>query len=196
MIWDGTNGIAKRVGGGEVADLVIIAAPSLDRLIAEGKLVSGSRTDVVKSGVGVAVRAGLPKPDISSGEAVKRAVLAANTVAYSSGPSGAYVAEMLKKMGIADQIKGKVKQPPPGSPVGELLARGEADLGFQQVSELVHFKGIDYVGPLPPDVQNMTIYAAGLHTAASAPDAARALVKSLTSPQAGPIFRRAGLEPG
>jgi molybdate transport system substrate-binding protein len=89
MIWDGTNGIAKRVGGGEVADLVIIAAPSLDRLIAEGKLVSGSRTDVVKSGVGVAVRAGLPKPDISSGEAVKRAVLAANTVAYSSGPSGA-----------------------------------------------------------------------------------------------------------
>jgi molybdate transport system substrate-binding protein len=103
---------------------------------------------------------------------------------------------MLKKMGIADQIKGKVKQPPPGSPVGELLARGEADLGFQQVSELVHFKGIDYVGPLPPDVQNMTIYAAGLHQAASAPDAPRALVKSLTSPQAGPIFRRAGLEPG
>jgi molybdate transport system substrate-binding protein len=123
-IWSGTEGVPKRVSGGEVVDIVIIAAPNIDKLILEGKLVSGSRADFAKSGVGIAVRTGLPRPDISSGEAVKRAVLGANSVAYSSGPSGFYIADLLKKMGIADQIKGKVKQPPSGVQVGELVARG------------------------------------------------------------------------
>ena len=195
-IWGGTEGVTKRISGGEVVDIVIIAAPNIDRLIAEGKLVSGSRADFAKSGVGVAVRTGLPKPDVSSAEAVKRAVLAANSVAYSSGPSGFYVADLFKRMGITDQIKDKVKQPASGVQVGELVARGEADLGFQQISELLHVKGIDYLGPLPPEIQNMTIYSAGLHTAAPAPDAARALVKSLTSPQAGPVLKKIGMEPG
>ena len=195
-IWGGTEGVTKRISGGEVVDIAIIAAPNIDRLIAEGKLVSGSRTDFAKSGVGVAVRTGLPKPDVSSAEAVKRAVLAANSVAYSSGPSGFYVADLFKRMGITDQIKDKVKQPASGVQVGELVARGEADLGFQQISELLHVKGIDYLGPLPPEIQNMTIYSAGLHTAAPAPDAARALVKSLTSPQAGPVLKKIGMEPG
>jgi molybdate transport system substrate-binding protein len=151
-VWGGTEAIAKRVGDGEVVDIVIIAASNIDKLIAEGKLVAGGRADFAKSGVGIAVRSGLPKPDISSGDAVKRAVLAAQSVAYSSGPSGFYIADMFTKMGISDQIKGKVTQPASGVQVGELLARGEADLGFQQVSELVHVKGIDYLGPLPADI--------------------------------------------
>jgi molybdate transport system substrate-binding protein len=179
-----------------VADVVLIAAPNIDRLISEGRLVAGSRVDVARSGIGVAVRAGLPKPDISSGEAVKQAVLAAKSVAYSSGPSGFYLADLFKKMGIADQIKDKVRQTPSGVQVGELVARGEADLGFQQVSELLHLKGIHYLGPLPADIQHITVFSAGLHTAATAPDAAKQLVKFLTAPEAGAIIRKTGMEPG
>lgn len=195
-IWAGTEAITKRISGGEVVDIVLIAAPNIDKLISEGRLVAGSRADVAKSGIGVAVRAGLPKPDISSGEAVKKAVLAAKSVAYSSGPSGFYLAELFKRMGIADQIKDKVKQTPSGVQVGEVVARGEADLGFQQVSELVHLKGIDYLGPLPADIQHITVFSAGLHTAATAPDAAKALIKFLTGPEAAPIIRKSGMEPG
>ncbi len=195
-IWAGTESITKRISGGEVVDIVIMAARNIDKLISEGKLVAGSRTDIAKSGVGIAVRTGLPRPDISSSEAVKKAVLAAKSVAYSSGPSGFYVADLFKKMGIADQMKEKVKQTPSGVQVGEVVARGEADLGFQQVSELLHVKGIDYLGPLPADIQHITVFSAGLHTAATAPDAAKALMKFLTSPEAGAIIRKTGLEPG
>ncbi len=195
-IWAGTEAITRRISGGEVVDIVLIAAPNIDKLISEGRLVAGSRADVAKSGIGVAVRTGLPKPDISSGEAVKKAVLAAKSVAYSSGPSGFYLADLFKKMGIADQIKDKVKQTPSGVQVGEVVARGEADLGFQQVSELLHLKGIHYLGPLPADIQHVTVFSAGLHTAAAEPDAAKALVKFLTAPEAGPIIRKTGMEPG
>src|SRR6266540_4458415 len=163
-IWAGTEAITKRISGGEVVDIVLIAAPNIQKLISEGRLVAGSRADVAKSGIGVAVRAGLPKPDISSGEAVKKAVLAAKSVAYSSGPSGFYLADLFKKMGIADQIEDKVKQTPSGVQVGEVVARGEADLGFQQMSELLRLKGIDYLGPLPADIQHITVFSAGLHT--------------------------------
>ena len=195
-IWDGTENITKRINGGEVVDIVILAAPNIEKLVLEGKLVAGSRTDIAKSGVGIAVRSGLPKPDISSSEAVKKAVLTAKSVAYSSGPSGFYVADLFKKMGIADQIKEKVKQTPSGVQVGELLARGEADLGFQQVSELLHVKGIEYLGPLPADIQYITVFSAGLHKAATAPDAAKALMKFLTSSEAAPFIRKTGMEPG
>lgn len=195
-IWGGTESVAKRISGGEAVDIVIIAAPNIDKLILEGKLVVGSRADFARSGVGVAVRSGLPKPDISSGEAVKMAVLAAKSVAYSSGPSGFYLADLFKEMGIADQIKDKVRQPASGVQVGELVARGEADLGFQQVSELLHVKGIDYLGPLPAGIQNVTVFSAGLHTAAAAPDAAKALVKFLTAPEAAPIIKKTGMDPG
>jgi len=195
-IWAGTEAITKRISGGEVADIVLIAAPNIDKLISEGRLVAGSRVDVARSGIGVAVRAGLPKPDISSGDAVKQAVLAAKSVAYSSGPSGFYLADLFKKMGIADQIKDKVKQTPSGVQVGEIVGRGEADLGFQQVSELLHLKGIHYLGPLSADIQHITVFSAGLHTAATAPEAARALVKFLTAPEAAPIIRKTGMEPG
>ena len=195
-IWAGTEAITKRISGGEVVDVVLIAAPNIDQLISEGRLVAGSRADVAKSCIGVAVRAGLPKPDISSGEALKKAVLAAKSVAYSSGPSGYYLADLFKKMGIADQIKDKVKQTPSGVQVGEVVARGEADLGFQQVSELLHRKGIDYLGPLPAEIQHITVFSAGLHSAATAPDAAKALITFLTGPEAGPIIRKSGKEPG
>jgi molybdate transport system substrate-binding protein len=195
-IWGGTESIAKRVSDGEVVDIVIIAAPNIDKLILAGKVVAGSRVDFARIGIGVAVRSGLPKPDISSGEAVKRAVLEAKSVAYSSGPSGFYLADLFKKMGIADQINDKVKQPASGVQIGELVARGEADLGFQQVSELLHVKGIDYLGPLPADIQYITVFSAGLHTAAPAPETAKALMKFLTAPAASPIIKKIGMEPG
>jgi molybdate transport system substrate-binding protein len=195
-IWGGSENIAKRVGDGEVADLVFSTASNIDKLILAGKLVAGSRADFAKSSVGVAVRSGLPKPDISSGEAVRKAVLSAKSVAYSSGASGFYLAELFKKMGIADQIKDKLVQVQSGVQIGELVARGEADLGFQQVSELVHVKGIDYLGPLPSDIQNITVFSAGLHAAAPAPEAAKALVKFLTASEAGPAIKKTGLEPG
>jgi molybdate transport system substrate-binding protein len=194
--WSGTEGIAKRIMGGEVADVVLVGSASIDRLIQEGKVVPGSRASVAKVGVGVAVRAGLPKPDISSADGVRKAVLDAKSVAYSSGPSGQYIAELFKRLGIAEQVSDKLKVPPSNVPVSEVLARGEADLGFQQISELLNVNGIDYLGPLPSELQNMTVYFAGLHSAAPAPDAAKALIKSLTAPESGPIIKRSGMEPG
>ena len=195
LVWGGTEAITKRISDGEAADIVLIAAPNIQRLIAQGALREGSRADFARVGVGVAVRAGLLKPDISSAEAVKNAVVAAKSVAYSTGPSGFYIAEMFKKMGIADQITDKVKQPASGVQIAEMLARGDADLGFQQVSELLHAKGIDYLGPLPADIQNITIYAAGLHNGSAAPWAANALIDFLTGPTATASIKKIGLDP-
>lgn len=194
--WAGTEAITKRIGDGEAADIVVIAAPNLDKLIADGKLIAGSRVDFAKVGVGIAVRSGLPKPDISSADAIRKAVLDAKSVMYSTGPSGFYIAELFKKLGIADQVKDKIKQPPSGAQVGELIARGESDLGFQQVTELLHVPGIDYLGPLPADIQNITVYSTGLHSATKEQDAAKALVKYLTGPHAAPVIRKTGMEPG
>jgi molybdate transport system substrate-binding protein len=194
-IWGGTEAIARKIRNGEVFDVVIVAAPAIDELTQEGKIVQGSRTDFARSGVGVAVRTGLPRPDISSAQALRQAVLNANSVAYSSGPSGYYLADLFRKLGIADQIRDKVRQPGSGVQVGEIIARGEADLGFQQISELMHVKGIDYLGPLPAEIQHMTVYAAGLHSEASAPDAARALMRLLTAPESASVIRKTGMEP-
>jgi molybdate transport system substrate-binding protein len=196
LAWGGNEDLVKRVRAGEMADLVIMARANIDKLVADGKLVAGSAADIAKSGVGVAVRAGLPKPDLSSADTVKAAVLTAKSVAYSSGPSGHYVAELFMKMGIADQIKDKVKQTPSGVQVGDIMARGEADLGFQQVSELIHVKGIDYVGPLPAEIQVVTVFSAGLHTGAANPAAAKALVDNLMRPEAAAVIRWQGMEPG
>ena len=195
-VWSGTAGVTQKISGGEVVDVVIVGAANIDKLIQEGKLLAGSRVYFAKSGVGIAVREGLTKPDISSAEAVKKAVLEAKSIAYSSGPSGLYIAELFKRMGIAEQVKDKLKLPPSNVLVGEVLARGEADLGFQQVSDLLHVKGIVYVGPLPAEIQNTTVYATGLHTKAPAPEAAKALVKFLTAPAARPVITKAGMDPG
>jgi molybdate transport system substrate-binding protein len=195
IAWGGSESVAKRVSDGEIFDVVMTSAPNLDRLIGQGKLLSATRSDVAKTGVGIAVRAGAPKPDVSTPDALKKAVLEAKSVAYSTGPSGFYLVELFKKMGIAEQIKDKVKQPPSGTQIAEMVARGEADLGFQQVSELVHAKGIAYLGPLPAEIQNITVYAAAAHANAASPDAAKALIAFLTAPSAAEPIRKMGLEP-
>jgi molybdate transport system substrate-binding protein len=187
--------IMTRIRGGETVDLVIMAGASIDQLIKDGKIVPGSRTDLARSGIGVAVRAGAPKPDIGSAEALKRALLGAQSVAYSTGPSGVYLAGLFQRMGIADELKPKIRQVK-GEPVGAVVARGDAEIGFQQVSELLPVAGIDFLGPLPADIQEMTVFSAGLHVAAKEPEAAKALVKFLTAPAAQPLIRKTGMEPG
>jgi molybdate transport system substrate-binding protein len=191
-LWVPSVQMMSRLKGGETVDLVILSAASLDELMKAG--IIATRYDLAKSGVGVAVRAGAPKPDISSGEALKRAVLAAKSIVYSTGPSGIYLAGLFQHMGIAEQVKPKLKQVQ-GEPAGASVARGEAEIGFQQVSELLPVPGIDLVGPLPPDVQQITTFSAGLHVGAKEPDAARALVKFLTAPAAAPVIRKKGMEP-
>jgi len=187
--------IMKRMAAGETCDLVIMSGPQIDQLIAQGKLKAGSRVDLVRSGIGVAVRAGAPRPDISSAEAIKRALLAAKSIAYSSGPSGVYLANLFAKMGIAEALKAKVNPVPPGVPAGSLVARGEAEIGFQQISELLPVAGIDLIGPLPADIQEITVFSGGIHAAATQPDAARALMTFITSPAAVPVIKKKGLDP-
>jgi len=191
-LWVPSVQMMNRLKGGETVDLVILSAAALEDLRKAG--IVSERTDLAKSGIGVAVKAGALKPDISSGEALKRAVLAAKGIAYSTGPSGIYLIKLFDCMGIAEQIKSRVKQVQ-GVPAGSVVACGEAELAFQQVSELLPVPGIDLVGPLPPDVQEITVFSAGLHAKAPHPDAARALVKHLTSPAAAPVIRKKGMEP-
>lgn len=194
--WGGVTEVAKRVADGETADIVILPIAQIDDLIARGKLVKASRVVVAKSGVGVAVRKGMPKIDISSGEALRKALLAAKSIAYSTGPSGAHMADLIRKWGIAGQLKGKIIISPADTPVGIVVARGGADIGFQQVSELVHVQGIDDLGPLPADIQETTVFAAALHKHARSPDAARALIKFLSAPAAAAVIKNAGMDPG
>ena len=194
-IWAGGVDIVKRMKAGEVVDLVLLARPAVDELVRAGKLAADGRVDLARSGVGVAVRAGAPKPDISSAESLKRALLAAKSIAYSTGPSGAHIAALIERMGIGDAVKSKVLQTMPGNPVGYLVARGEAEIGFQQVSELLPIVGIDFLGPLPAEVQEITVFSGGLHAGASSPAAARALMKFLSAPAAAAVLRKKGMEP-
>lgn len=193
-LWVPSVQMMSRLKGGEMVDLVIMSAASLDELTEHGMIDPANRFNLAKSGVGVAVKAGASRPDISSGEALKRTVLAAKSIVYSTGPSGIYLASLFQRMGIADQIQHKIKQVQ-GEPAGASVARGEAEIGFQQVSELLPVPGIDLIGPLPADVQQITVFSAGLHVAAKQPDAARALVRFLTAPAAAPVIRKKGLEP-
>lgn len=193
--WVGMVDIRKRLAAGEVVDLVSATGSLIDELMQSGSLVPGSRTDLARSKTTVAVRKGAAKPDISSGDAVKRALLAAKTVGYSSGPSGEYLIKLFERMGIAAELKGKTTQTPPGVPVGGLIEKGEVELGFQQMSELLPFKGLDIVGPLPADIELITTFALGLHARAKEPEAARALMKFLTSKEAAPVLREKGMEP-
>jgi molybdate transport system substrate-binding protein len=194
VTWAGTVDIKKKIAAGEIFDLVIVALPELDAFIKDGKFVAGSKVDLVKSSVGVAVKAGAPKPDLKSGDDLKAALLSAKSVGYSTGPSGVYIQNLVAKMGIADQVKAKAKVTPPGVPVATLIRSGEADIGFQQVSELIHEAGIDFVGPIPADVQNITVFSSGVPTGAKAQVEARALQKFLTAPAAAPVIKKHGLE--
>jgi molybdate transport system substrate-binding protein len=198
IVWSSAVGLPKLVEGGEKADLAILPAAGVDELIKKGFLVAGSRVALARSLIGVAIRPGAPRPDLSSGEGLKKSLLASKSIVLSGGTSSFYLKDLFRKMGIEEQIKSKLRQygPGGGENVGIVLARGDGDIGFQQVSEFVDAKGIDYVGPLPPDIQQVTVFSAGLFRSAPAPQAARALVKFLTSPQAAPILRKHGLEPG
>lgn len=193
--WAGTVDIKKKMAAGEVFDVVIVAAPEVDAFIQQGKIAAGSRIDLLKSGVGVAVRAGAPRPDLKSGDSLKTALLAAKSIGHSTGPSGVYLTKLFERMGIADQIKSKVKVTTPGTRVGTLVANGDAEIGFQQISELIHESGIDYIGPLPADVQTITVFSSGIPSSAKEPDAAKAFVKFLKSPAVAPVIKKNGMDP-
>jgi molybdate transport system substrate-binding protein len=194
--WGGVNAVAKRVADGEIADVVMLPAPQIDDLIKLGKLVAETRVNVATSGVGVAIRAGAPKLDVSSSDGIRKALLAAKTIAYSAGPSGVHMERLIAKWGLTEQLKAKIVPPIPDVPIGEMVARGDAEIGFQQVSELLPVKRIDYLGPLPADIQEVTVFSAAVHKAAGPADAARTLLKYLTAPEAAPIIRNTGMEPG
>jgi molybdate transport system substrate-binding protein len=194
-VWAGSVDIKRRMEAGESFDLVIMPGAFIDDLIKLGKVLPGSRVDLAKSGIGVAVRAGANKPDISSSDALKQALRAARSIAYSTSASGIYLAELFQRMGLADELKPKIKQSPPGVPVGEMVARGDAEIGFQQVSELLPVAGIAYLGPLPQEVQHFTVFSAGRHIGSRQPDGAKALIDFIRSPSAHPIIRKSGMEP-
>jgi molybdate transport system substrate-binding protein len=186
--------VARRVQAGEPVDVVVLASNAIDTLLAEGQLVPGSRVDLARSGVAVAVRAGAPRPDISSEEAVKQAVLASTSLSYSTGPSGVYLEKVFERWGILERIRSRVVVPPPGTPVATMVARSSAELGFQQLSELLNQPGIDVVGPLPPALQILTIFSGGIAAVCARPDAARALLDYMASPAAASVKQRHGME--
>ncbi len=189
------NAIPIRLERGEAIDVVIMAGPALDDLIKQGKVRAGSRVDLVESYIGMAVKAGAPKPDISTVDALKRTLLAAKSIAYSDSASGVYLStELFPKLGISDQIKAKSRKIE-ADPVGGVVATGEFEIGFQQISELRPVKGIDIVGPLPPGAQRVTVFAAGIPASAAHPESARALIEWLASPAAYAAIQRSGLQP-
>lgn len=185
---------ARRVQAGERFDVVALASNAIEQLLGEGHLVQGSRIDMVRSGVAMAVKAGAPHPDVGSEEALKQAVLAAPTLGYSTGPSGVQLARLFERWGIADQIRDRIVTAPPGVPVGSLVARGEVALGFQQLSELMSLPGIDVLGSMPEPVQIVTTFSAARGVHAATPAAADALLAYLASPATRDIKRRHGMD--
>jgi len=192
--WVPTVDLIARLKGGEAADLVFMTSRAIDELIALGRIRADSRVELLRSGVGMAVRAGAPRPDIGTAELFKQAMLSARSICYSTGPSGVYMVELFRRMGIADTISARVKQVK-GTPVGALIASGEAEVGFQQVSELKPIAGIDIVGPLPDEIQEITSFSIATTVGASAPEGGRALAQYLKSPAAIPVMKKWGLEP-
>jgi predicted neuraminidase/ABC-type molybdate transport system substrate-binding protein len=189
------DAIPNRLRRGDPIDVVILAASALDGLIADGKVAPGSRLDLVRSSIGMAVRSGAPKPDISTLEAFTKTVMAARSIAFSSSASGVYFfSELFPRLGITDAIRAKSRMVDSG-PAGALVARGEAEIAFQQISELLPVAGIDYVGPLPKEAQRVTVFAAGIVVGARASAAATALLEFLASPAADGAIRKSGLEP-
>jgi molybdate transport system substrate-binding protein len=189
------NAIPVRLARGEPADVLIMVGYALDDLARQGKVVADSRVDLVKSPIGIAVKAGAPKPDIGSADAVKHALLTARSVAYSDSASGVYVStEMFQRLGIAEDMKGKARQIP-AEPVAGVVARGDAEIGLQQISEMLPVQGVDIVGPLPPELQKITVFSAGVVTTSSEPEAGKELIKFLASPAAHDVLVRSGLEP-
>jgi molybdate transport system substrate-binding protein len=187
--------IPNRLQRGEPADVLIMVSSALDELIQSGKVVADSRVDLARSEIGMVVRAGEPKPDIGSVEALRRVLLEAKSIAYSDSASGVYLSTVLfERLGIADEMRKKSRMIP-AEPVGAVVARGEAQIGFQQISELLPVPGVTLVGPLPPELQQITVFSAGVVTSAKEPDAARTLLRFLSSPSAAPAIAKSGLVP-
>jgi molybdate transport system substrate-binding protein len=183
------------VRAGEAFDVVVLASDAIEQLIAGGQIVAGSRVDLVRSGVSIAVRAGAAHPDVGTEDALKHAVLAAGSLSYSTGPSGVHLAKLFERWGIADAIRERIVQAPPGVPVGSLVADGKVELGFQQLSELMHLPGIDVLGPLPAPIQIITTFSAGLSVNSTQPAAVQAMLDFMISPAAAEAKRRNGMEP-
>jgi molybdate transport system substrate-binding protein len=189
-----TSALRKAITNGAAFDIALLPRPDIDALARDGKIAAGSATDIARSAIGVAVRAGAPKPDIATVDAFKRAVLQAGSVTYSDGPSGLYIAGLMERLGLAEAIKPKTKLTT--GPVAELLARGEAELGLQQIVAILPVKGAELVGPLPSELQNIIVYAAGISARSANAGAARALIASMGTPEVASIIRAKGLEPG
>lgn len=187
--------VARRITAGEDQDVVVLASNAIDKLIAEGAVVAGSRVDLVRSGIAMAVRAMAPPPAVASEQEVRAAVLAAPSLSYSTGPSGVYLEKLFERWGILDTVRARIVVPPPGVPVGALVADGRAALGFQQLSELMNLPGIQVLGPLPDAIQTMTVFSGGLCAASRHAASARALLGYLASPTATPIKQQFGMEP-
>ena len=191
----GATSIDARLERGEAIDVVIVAADALERLIARGQIRAGTRVDLARSVIAMAVRSGAPKPDISTVDALRRTLLAARSIAYSASVSGTYLStELFQRLGIADQVLPKSRRIDTER-VGAVVARGEAEIGFQQLSELLPIAGLDVVGPLPTEVQRVTTFSAGIGSTATYPETATRLLEFLASPAAIPAIRKSALEP-
>jgi len=194
VVWGATNALVKELENAADGDLAILTAEAIDQLIGVGKAVAGSRVDLARSAIGIAVREGAKKPDIGTPEALKRALLTAGAIAHSkTGLSGIYFPTVLTRLGIAGEMQSKIVIPAPGTPVGEVVANGEAELGIQQISELLPVAGIEIVGPLPAELQKITTFSAGVLTMAREPDTAKALVEFLSA-EFPPRLKAKGLE--
>ena len=192
---DAPDAIPQRLARGEPADVLILAASGLESLVRQGRAVEGSRVDLAESRLGFAVRAGAPKPDMGSVESVRRALLEARSIAYSASASGVYFStEMVRRLGVADEVLPKSRRIL-SERVGSVVARGDAELGLQQISELLPIQGIELLGPLPPELQRVTVFSAGIAAGSQQPDAARELVRFLASSDAAPAVTATGLDP-
>jgi molybdate transport system substrate-binding protein len=189
-----TSVLRKEIEGGAIFDIALLPRPELDALAQHGSIGAGTQTDIARSAVGLAVRAGAPKPDIGTIAALKQTLLAARTVGYSDGPSGTYVTELLQRLGIAQEMKPKVRLT--SGPVAELVAKGEAEIGLQQIVAILPVKGAELVGPLPAELQNIIVYAAGLSARSSNAAAARQFIAFMATPAAIDVIRAKGMEPG
>ncbi|MGA2057779.1 MAG: molybdate ABC transporter substrate-binding protein [Bradyrhizobium sp.] len=196
---DTVGALMKRIEAGESFDVVVMTPETVDKLTGEGKVISGSRANLARVGVGVMVKAGANKPDISTVEAFKKALLDAKSVSFidpaSGGSSGIYMEKLLQRLGLSDQVKPKEKLKQGGN-VSDYVESGEAELGIQQISEILPHPGVALVGPLPKDIQNYTVYAAGIGTGTQNSAAAKALIASLVGPSAQTLFKSKGMEPG
>ena len=197
VVFESVGGVeaTQRVLGGEGFDLAVLAAEAIDKLVAAGRIVAGSRMDLVRSAVAIAVRKGAPRPAIGTEAALREALMSARTIGFSTGPSGTALQQNLDRWGILETLRPRLVQAQSGVPVGELIARGDVELGFQQLSELIHLDGVDVIGPMPPGLEIVTTFSGGLCAGSAHPDAVRALLDYIGSPAADEAKRRHGMQP-